>query len=283
MTPDDYCVNRTGGSGSSLHYSLLFASPEQRRAVTALYAFVREIDEIIDECTDAGVAQSKFSWWHEELLRLYNGQARHPVAQALAPMVPLYSLQQEQFLAILHGNAAAFTRTRYADFETLYAYALGTGGVAASMAATIFGITDTATSLSAQRLGAALTLTDLFQNIGRDVAHHRLNLPADDLNRFGVSESDLLARHHTPGVAALIQFEIERVLAHYDQALQQLPAVDRGKQFPTIVLTHIARTELDELRRDGYRALEHRVALTPIRKLWIALRTRFAERRYKPA
>jgi phytoene synthase len=280
MTPDDYWIDSAGSRGSSLYYSLLFAPPDRRRAVIALHAFAAEVDEIVDNASDPVVAQTKFSWWHEELVRLYEGKARHPITQVLAPALSRYALRQEQFLSILHENAAAYSRTRYPDFETLRTYALGTGGTTASMTAAILGATDPATLRSAEQLGTALKLTQTIQHLGRDVDRH-LYLPANDLQRFGVTDADLAARRGGDGFSNLLEFEIGRIASLYDEALRGLPAADRAAQLPIVILANIARAELDELGRDGYRVLEHRVALTPIRKLWIAWRTRFTERRYR--
>lgn len=274
MTPDAYCLTRAGGTGTGLHYSLLFTAPAQRRAIIAVYAFMHEVGEIVDDIQDPGVAQAKLAWWHEELSRLYNGQARHPVTKALSPAVSDYRLEQQQFLDVLHETAAAFAHRRYAEFESLYAHCQCTGGVAARFAATILGTTDASTQRYADTLGAALRLTDILNKVGQDIRRDRIYLPADDLQRFGVVDADLFALRHTASLEALMQFEVTRNLEYYDRALSELPSAERAQQLPGIVMANIARAQLDEMRRDGFRVLHRRVTLPPLRKLWIAWRTR---------
>jgi phytoene synthase len=276
MTPDDYCEAKTGGKGTSLHYSLMFAPPAPRRAVTAVYAFMREVGEIADECHDPGVAQTKFTWWVEEIARLYDGKPRHPVAQALAPAVSAHGIEQRQFLTVIQETAAAFAHGGYGDFDTLKGHCQRTGGTAMGMAAAILGITDIATHRYAEMLGTALELTDILSNLGQDLRRERLSLPLDDLQRFGVGDNDLFALRQTPAFEQLMQFETQRNLEQYDQALRQLPKADRAAQLPGVILANIARAQLGELKRDGFHVLERRVALTPLRKFWIAWRTRLA-------
>lgn len=92
MTPDEYCQDKTAKSGSSFYYSFLFLPPPQRRAITALYAFCREVDDVVDECEDANVARIKLQWWREEAARIFDGTPRHPVAQALQGPAITYNL-----------------------------------------------------------------------------------------------------------------------------------------------------------------------------------------------
>lgn len=278
MTPDEHYLAHVGGRGSRLYYSLLFATPAQRRAIAAVYAFLHEVGEIVDEIADPGVAQTKLAWWHEELSRLYRGEARHPITQALAPTLSGGRLEQRRFADVLNETAVAFARRRYTDFESVYAHCRRTGGNAAALAATILGASASAMPY-AETLGAALRLTDFLNNVGQDIRHDRIYLPADDLRRFNVTDADLLARRHAPALEALMQFEVTRNLELYDRALAELPRTERRNQLPGIILTNIAHARLDELKRDGYHVLERRVALTPLRKLWIAWRTRIREMR----
>ena len=95
MTPDEYCQQKAAASGSSFYYSFLFLPPPRRRAITALYAFCREVDDVVDEVHDAGVAEAKLAWWRQEIARTFHATPAHPVAQALVPVVrePLISVK----------------------------------------------------------------------------------------------------------------------------------------------------------------------------------------------
>ncbi|MGE5467117.1 MAG: squalene/phytoene synthase family protein, partial [Ignavibacteria bacterium] len=95
MTPDEYCQQKASASGSSFYYSFLFLPRERRQAITALYAFCREVDDAVDECSDAGVARAKLAWWRGEVAALYAGRPTHPVTQALATSIQRFALPQE--------------------------------------------------------------------------------------------------------------------------------------------------------------------------------------------
>ena len=122
MTPDEYCQQKAVASGSSFYYSFLFLPPERRRAITALYAYCREVDDVVDECTDAGVARTKLVWWREEVGRLYTGKPQHPVTKALASAITTYNIQQQHMLELIDGMAMDLEYNRYPDFDTLQQY-----------------------------------------------------------------------------------------------------------------------------------------------------------------
>jgi phytoene synthase len=278
MTPDRYCAERVG-AGSNLHYSLLFATPHARRGANAVHAFVREVHDIADECSDAGVAQSKHNWWHEEIERMFADAPRHPVTQALAPIISARQLERVHFLAILAESARNVGRVRVPDFDSLHDHCLRAGGAPALLTARVFDLDQPATRAGIEMLGVALRLADIVCDLGQDVRRDRLFLPLEDLQRFRVNDADVLACRHTPAFESLLAFEIERTLRQLDEALARLPAIDRAAQLPSVILARLARAQLEEVGRDGYRVLERRVALTPLRKLWIAWRTRLSEHR----
>ena len=103
MSPDEYCQQKTVQSGSSFYYSFLFLPPERRRAITALYAFCREVDDTVDETSDQSVARIKLAWWRNEVTQMFTGTPTHPVMLALQPHLAVYDLKQEHLLAIIDG------------------------------------------------------------------------------------------------------------------------------------------------------------------------------------
>jgi phytoene synthase len=273
MTPDEYCQRKAAQSGSSFYYSFLFLPPERRRAITALYAFCREVDDVVDECTDLGVAAAKLAWWRHEIATLDAGLPQHPVTQALAPLARAYGITRERLGEIIDGMEMDLRQSRYADLAALERYCYHVAGVVGLLAAGIFGYTNPRTLEYAQALGTAFQLTNIVRDVGEDARKDRIYLPLEDLARFGVSAADILNRRHTDAFGQLISFEVERAEAAYTKALALLPAEDRRAQRPGLVMAAIYRTLLGEIRRDGHRVLEHRVALTPLRKLWIAWKT----------
>ncbi|HEX4986059.1 MAG TPA: presqualene diphosphate synthase HpnD [Burkholderiales bacterium] len=273
MTPDEYCQDRAAKSGSSFYYSFLFLPPERRRAITALYAFCREVDDVVDECADADVARTKLAWWRKEIAGSFAGAAQHPVAQALIPVVRTFGLAQEHFHDVMDGMEMDLRYNRYPDFTTLQDYCHRVAGVVGLMAARIFGYTAPATLEYAENLGTAFQLTNIIRDVGEDARRGRVYLPLDELERFGVTATDIIHLRDGPDVRRLVAFQIERALEYYERAFASLPPQDRKAQRPGLVMAAIYRTLLEEIRDGGCRVLDQRTSLTPIRKLWIAWRT----------
>jgi phytoene synthase len=273
MTPDEYCRQKAVASGSSFYYSFLFLPPERRRAIIALYAFCREVDDVVDEVSDEGVARTKLSWWRREIAAAYAGSPQHPVTQALAPVIRRFELPEAHFQTVIDGMAMDLTQHRYVDFAALELYCHRVAGVVGLMSAAIFGHADPATLGYARDLGVAFQLTNIIRDVGEDARRGRIYLPQDDLARFGVAPSSLARAEYSDPFRALLAFEVERAQHWYDRALGQLPAADRKPQRTGLIMAAIYRTLLTEIARDGYLVLDRRTSLTPIRKLWLAWRT----------
>ena len=273
MDPHSYCEEKTAASGSSFYHAFRFLAAEKRRAITAFYAFCREVDDIVDECREVDIARIKLAWWREEIGRLYAGKPTHPVTQALRDDVEGMGIAQEQLLEIMDGVEMDLDRSRYEDFRQLRLYCHRVAGVVGEVSAQIFGYTDRATLRYAALLGLAFQLTNIIRDVGEDARRGRIYLPLDELAAHGVRESDLLAGRESEAFHRLMEFQYQRASAFYDQALEQLPPADRRSQRPGLIMAAIYRALLEEIRRDGYAVLRHRIALPPTRKLWIAWRT----------
>jgi len=273
MTPEEYCQQKAASSGSSFYYSFLFLPPNRRRAITALYAYCREVDDVVDECQDSQIAATKLAWWRLELDRLYAGKPEHPVTQALLPVLAGFSLPQEQLLEIIDGMEMDLQQTRYLDFKALSLYCYRVASVVGLLAAEIFGFQDHRTQKYAHDLGMAFQLTNIIRDVGEDARRGRVYLPIDELQRFEVPVADILNSRYSDNFRRLMEFQIERAEQFYTQAMSALPEIDRKAQRPGLVMAAIYRTVLDEIKRDGCRVLSQRTSLTPIRKLWIAWRT----------
>ncbi len=279
MTPDEYCQQKIGAAGSSFYYSFLFLPQEKRRAITALYAFCREVDDVVDECHDPDLARIKLAWWRNELENSFRGQSSHPVTRALMPVIRNYQLQQEQFLEIIDGMEMDTDPAPYASFEELRVYCHRVASVVGLMSATIFGYSSPRTLDFARNLGLALQLTNIIRDIGEDARRNRIYLPQDDLQRFRVDAADILHTRDNTAFHALMEFEAQRAYEYYDLAMEHLDDSDRWRQTPSLIMAAIYRSTLDEIRSSAYPVLTHRVALTPLRKLWVAWKTRRREAR----
>ncbi len=273
MTPQDYCQQKAASSGSSFYYSFMFLPPHRRLAITALYAYCREVDDVVDECHDAQIAATKLAWWRLELGRLYAGHPEHPVTQALLPVLAEFNLPQEQLLEIIDGMEMDLQQNRYLDFKGLSLYCYRVASIVGLLAAEIFGFTDHRTQKYAHDLGMAFQLTNIIRDVGEDARRGRVYLPLDELKRFDVPLADILNSRYSDNFRTLMEFQIERAEHYYAQAMSQLPDVDRKTQRPGLVMAAIYRTLLDEIKRDGCQVLSQRTSLTPLRKIWIAWRT----------
>ncbi len=274
MTPHEYCQQKAAASGSSFYYSFLFLPREQREAITALYAFCREVDDIADECSDAQLARTKLAWWRGEIAGLFAGAPQHPVTQALVPAVRQHGLAMEHFLEIIDGMEMDLDQNRYRDFKELQLYCYRVAGVVGLLSATIFGHTNRRTLKYAHDLGLALQLTNIIRDVGEDARRGRIYLPLDEMANYGVSEEDILQGRESENVRRLLTMQIERARHYYQRALAELPREDRRAQRAGLVMAAIYRALLDEIARHGCeKVLNQRIALTPLRKLWLAWRT----------
>jgi phytoene synthase len=273
MSPDEYCQQKTAQSGSSFYYSFLFLPPERRRAITALYAFCREVDDTVDETTDQSVARIKLAWWRNEVALMYSGTPTHPVMLALQPHLATYDLKQEHLQAIIDGMEMDLDQSRYLDYPNLKKYCWHVAGAVGILSASIFGVTNPQTLKYAETLGLAFQLTNIIRDVGEDARKGRIYLPINELQQFNVTAADLLNARHSEKFEALMKFQADRAQKLYDEAFALLPKEDRRAQRPGLMMAAIYRTLLDEVERDGFHVLNQKISLTPLRKLWLAWKT----------
>jgi len=311
VTPDQYCEQKAAQSGSSFYYSFLFLPPARRRAITALYAFCREVDDVVDECSDPAIARTKLAWWRNQVAAIYNGAPasneqgsclrdatgresgaapssagvasavpssaggapQHPVARALIPIIETFNLPQERLQEIIDGMEMDLTQRRYPDFAALEIYCYRVASVVGLLSAEIFGYSDPNTLKYAENLGMAFQLTNIIRDVGEDARRDRIYLPLDELTRYHVSVADIMHARESDGFRRLMEFQIERALGYYRDALALLAPADRKRQRAGLVMAAIYRTLLNEIRADGSKVLTQRTSLTPVRKLWIAWKT----------
>jgi phytoene synthase len=273
MTPDEYCQQKAAASGSSFYYSFLFLPAERRRAITALYAFCREVDDVVDETSDTHLAAAKLAWWRSEVANLFAGKPQHPVTKALDSSKDKFGITAGRLNEIIDGMEMDLVQTRYLDWPALERYCYHVAGVVGLLAAGIFGYRDARTLDYAKNLGIAFQLTNIIRDVGEDARKNRIYLPMDDLKRHGVPAADLLHARESGEFRSLMEFEAARAKSYYGQALAALPRDDRRAQRPGLIMAGIYRALLEEIERDGFHVLSRRTSLTPLRKFWIAWRT----------
>ena len=284
MSPDQYCQEKAARSGSSFYYSFLFLPPEKRKAITALYAFCREIDDVVDACSDTGVARAKLEWWQSELRQCFDGKPAHPVTQALQKPIQDFNLPAEYFQEIIDAMHMDLEQRRYDTFSELALYCHRAAGVVGLLSAEIFGYQHRNTLKYAEALGTAFQLTNILRDVREDAERGRIYLPLDELLEYRVNPHDLLKGTITEGMRELFHFQAQRAREYYARAFDHLHPQDRYPQRSGVIMAAIYQALLDEIEADGYRVMEQRTSLTPLRKLWIAWTTaRRERRRYRKA
>jgi phytoene synthase len=278
MTPAQYVQQKAAASGSSFYYAFLFLPTSRRAAITAFYAFCREVDDVVDDMVDMGVAHTKLAWWQGEVAQAFAGHPTHPVMQALMPLAAEFGIEQRHLQAVIDGCQMDLEQTRYLDYPALQRYCHLVAGVVGEVAAKIFGQTQEQTTRYAHTLGQALQLTNIIRDVGEDALRGRIYLPVNELQQFDVKAHEILKRQGADGDAAdfqrrfqaLMAFQAARAHRLYDEALALLPDADRRAQKPGLMMASIYRTLLREIERDQFQVLNQRTSLTPVRKLWLA-------------
>ena len=273
VTPEQYVQDKAAASGSSFYYAFLFLPPPRRAAITAFYAFCREVDDVVDEVSDPGVAAAKLAWWRGEVAASWGGKPSHPVTRALLPHTAAYDIEPQHLLAVIEGCQMDLEQSRYLDFPGLARYCDLVAGVVGEVAANIFGRESASTVDYAHRLGLAMQLTNIVRDNGDAARRGRIYLPMDELKQFDVKANELLERRYSDRFTALMRFQAERAHRCYDEALALLDPVDRRAQKPGLMMANIYRALLREIEADNFQVLHQRISLTPLRKLWIAMRT----------
>lgn len=267
MTPDQYCQQKAAASGSSFYYSFRFLPPPRRRAITALYAFCREVDDVVDECADAQVARTTLQWWRREVSALYDGNPSHPVTRALQPALAAHGLEQPRLLDIIDGMDMDLEWNRYPDFPTLEVYCHRVAGVVGMLSASIFGYTDPATLGYARDLGIALQLTNIARDVGEDASMGRVYLPLSWLREAGIDpDAWLRAPEFGPGIAAVVARLLRAADELYRRAEHGIAALPRDCR-PAIRAARLVYAEIGrEVERHGHDSVTRRAVVARRRK-----------------
>jgi 15-cis-phytoene synthase len=282
LSPEQYVQDKAAGSGSSFYYAFLFLPAPRRAAITAFYAFCREVDDVVDEVSDPQLAATKLAWWRTEVARSYAGDANHPVMRALMPHTGTFGITADHLMAVIEGCDIDLRQNRFMDWPGLQHYCHLVAGIVGEVAASIFGRSQEATVTYAHRMGLAFQLTNIVRDVGDDARRGRIYLPLSELKQFDVKPQELLQRQSPWGYSerftALMKFQAERAHRTYDEALALLPAQDRESQLPGLMMANIYRRLLHEIEAGGFQVLHQRTSLTPLTKMWIAARTRWRGR-----
>ena len=274
MQPLDYCRQKAAESRSSFLAAFRFLPQRRQDAMTVLYAFCRELDDVVDDCTDMQVAQTTLNWWRADLAKVFDGGApEHPVCRALQGVVAEFALPHDELAEIIEGMQMDLTQARYANFAELQLYCHRVAGVVGRLITRILGFSRPETLDYADKMGLALQLTNIIRDVGEDARNGRIYLPMEDLQRFDVPAQTIMQAAPTPQFAELMAFQIARARATYREALAPLPAADKKAQKMGLILAGVYYALLNEIERDGAQnVLKYKIAIPGPRKKRIALK-----------
>jgi len=279
MTPELYCRDKTRGSGSSFFYAFLFLPDDQRRAMMALYAFCREVDDIADEVSEQQVAMSKLQFWRHELSRAFAGKAQHPVGHELYWCAAHFPIAEELLVEILDGMQTDIMGLPFIKQSDLSLYIYRVAGVVGLLSIEVFGYTQRQSRDFATHLGEALQLTNILRDLAEDAAIGRIYLPQEARSRHKVSDQAFKNGVVDASMQQLLLEYGDKAEQAYRTAIESLPAVDRESLRPSIVMGAIYYTYLRKLRKNDFNVWQKPVHILPLRKIWVAWRAWRYERR----
>lgn len=262
---------------TSFYYSFLMLPAEKRRAIVAVWDFCRAVDDEVDE---ARTAQASVQRWRQELDVCYGGTAEPatPQGRALRPFIGRFNLPRAAFEELVDGVEMDLTQSRYATFADLHQYCLRVASAVGLVCVEIFGYRDPAARTYASELGVALQLTNILRDVPVDLARGRLYLPMEDLDRFGVSESDLREACAAGGVRSarvrdLLAQQAARARRYYARARAALPREDAQRLVAAEIMSGIYRGILDRIERSGYDVFTKPIRVPRPARAWIAATT----------
>ncbi len=267
-------------AGSNFYYSFLFLPLEQKNAITSIYAFCREVDDIVDECSDPSIAEQKIIWWGTEIDRVFNGTPQHPIGISLAIAVHRFGLQRVWFDEILQGMIMDLRYHGYETFEDLKLYCHCVASTVGMLAATVFGYKNPNTLEYAKQLGIAFQLVNIIRDIGEDARRGRIYIPEEYLTEFAIAPSEILNLNISDDskFQALMSKMATLARKYYNDALLSLPPEDRAKQLSGLIMAKIYFSILSEIENCNFAVINQKITITPLRKLWIAWRSWRTER-----
>jgi len=266
-------------SGSNFYIGFFFLPKEKRRALSALYAFCRTVDDAVDFHPEGSEqARREVEFWKEELERLYAGRPSHPVAAGLLPFVERYRLDRQNFRHILDGVSMDLEKRRYPDFQGLLEYCYRVASAVGLLAIEIFGYAHPETKQYAENLGYAFQLTNILRDVATDAARGRIYIPLEDLRRFDIKEEEILSCSCDVRFPSLVNHEIHRAQRYYQKACEFLHPQDRKNMRPAEAMKAVYWEILKQIERNPCGIFSRRIRIPAWRKVLAVLGTAFGPR-----
>jgi 15-cis-phytoene synthase len=265
-----YCVRVARTRAKNFYYSFLLLSKPQRRAMCAIYAFMRYCDDLSD---DPGANRAAIDRWRAELENALEGRfSGHPVWPAFHHTVRRFGIPPEYFREMIAGVLGDLEPRTFETYDQLYRYCYQVASVVGLTIVHIFGF-DTRTALPlAEKCGVAFQLTNILRDIREDAELGRIYLPAEDLRRFGVTPDDLRAGNRNDAFLDLMRFEAARARKYYDESAPLLDLIHPRSRPSLWALIAIYSRLLERIEATNYDVFRRRVRLSTIEKGWIVAR-----------
>ena len=278
-----FCREVSRKEAKNFYHSFQLLPGERQKSMCALYAYLRRTDDIADRPGNVGNRSDALDRWRDELSQALLGDpsTAWPGWPALADTARRHAIPSNYLLEVIDGVAMDLDPRPFASFADLEAYCYRVASVVGLSCLHIWGFrseSGKAESL-AEACGIALQLTNIIRDVREDALSGRVYLPTEDLQRFGVDPQELAAPLPSDRVRALLEFEAWRADRFYQKAARLTPMVAPEARPVLLAIVGIYRRLLDEIVRRDYDVFSRRVALSPLRKVWItlgSLRGRFA-------
>jgi phytoene synthase len=266
----EYCLRVARTRAKNFYYSFVLLSTQQRKAMCAIYAFMRYCDDLSDE---PGASKAAVDCWRADLEEALEGRfTDHPVWPAFHHTVRRFGIPHEYFRQMIDGIESDLEPRRLETFEELYLYCYRVASVVGLTIIHIFGF-DTRSALPlAEKCGIAFQLTNILRDIQEDAALGRIYLPAEDLRRFGVTDEDLRAGKRSPEFLELMRFEAARARAYYNESLPLLELIHPRSRSSLWALISIYSRLLERIVSKNYDVFTSRVRLSLFEKSWIVVK-----------
>jgi phytoene synthase len=256
----------------NFYYSFVLLEPDQKNAMCAVYAFMRYCDDLSDE---PGATRNAMDRWREALTEALAGRPdANPAWPAFLDSVARYRIPHRYFHDMIEGVASDLEPVVVETFDELYRYCYRVASVVGLTTIHIFGFTSDDALPLAEKCGVAFQLTNILRDIREDAGLGRIYLPAEDLDRFGVSTGDLREARRTERFGRLMEFEIERARRYYRESAPLLGMIQPKARASLWALIAIYSGLLDRIAESEYDVLTRRISLAAAEKVWIVVRAR---------
>jgi phytoene synthase len=263
-----YCDQLAKREAGNFYHAFRLLPRAQRRAMSALYAFMRVTDDVADGPGEVAAKRCALKTWQQELDLALVGVYAHPLHAALHHTVGVYRIPREYLDAVLEGVGMDLEPVRFATFADLYRYCYRVASVVGLSCIHIWGFKNEHAKEYAEAAGIAFQLTNILRDLGEDAARGRVYLPREDLDRFGYDEDALSRGERNVAFRRLMEFETERARQFYDRSLPLAGLLSRPGRAVFQVMSRTYRGLLEAIVAADFGVFDRRIRLSRWRKLW---------------